>query len=206
MVTERKPTEERRTEIADAALRIIGTRGIASLTVAALARELGLTGGALYRHYPSTDAILEAVAARAAELLDASLPPPGLAPIAWLTQFAEARATAVGGHAGLARLLFSDQFALALPERALDRLRASVRRSRLALLEVVTAGQASGDIRNDLPAEALVPIVIGTMQMIVQHRVGPLLPRVDGDPLALFQTMLRLLAPVSAQVGAGGGR
>ncbi len=47
----RRSHEERRVEIADAALRLIATEGIASLTVATLANELGLTGGALYRHF-----------------------------------------------------------------------------------------------------------------------------------------------------------
>jgi AcrR family transcriptional regulator len=116
----RRSHEERRVEIADAALRLIATEGIASLTVAALAKELGLTGGALYRHFPSSDAILDAVAERAVELLDASLPDPSLSPMVWLEQFVDSRTRAVSGHKGLASLIISDQLAKALPRRHLS--------------------------------------------------------------------------------------
>jgi AcrR family transcriptional regulator len=197
----RRPTAKRREEIADAALRIIGTRGISSLTIVTLAAELGLTGGALYRHFPSTDAILEAVAARAEELLDASVPPDEIPPIEWLERFAQSRTEALGGHVGLAGLMLSEQLAFALPPAALERLRGVVRRSRTAIVRVLSEGQARGVVRRDLPAEALAPVVIGTLQMIAMHRGKPLLPRVPGDPMELFRTLKVLLSPPSPQRG-----
>lgn len=195
MTSTRRSTEARRAEIADAALRLIGQRGIAALTVNTLAAELGLTGGALYRHFPSTDAILEAVAARAVELLDASTPSPDLAGRAWIRQLAATRTATVGGHAGLSRLLLSDQFAFALPAPAVALLAGAVRKTREGILRAITEGQRLGEIRDDVPATALAPIVLGTIQMIAIHRAGPLLPRVEGDALGLIDTLLTLLAP-----------
>jgi AcrR family transcriptional regulator len=195
MTSNRKSTEERREEIADAALRIIAMRGIAALTVAALASEVGLTGGALYRHFPSTEAILDAVAARVEALLDASLPSRDLAPLEWLRKFAESRTRAVGGHPGLLRVLFSDQVALALSPSALERLQGVVRRSRVAIHDALADGQARGEIRDDIDAAALTPIVMGALQMIAMHRGGTMLPRIPGEPMRLFDTLERLLAP-----------
>ena len=147
MAQARRSHEERRAEIVEAALRLIATRGITALTVAALANELGLTGGALYRHFPSTDAILDAVAERAVSLLDASLPDPSLEPLLWLERFVDSRARAVSGQAGLARLIFSEQLAMALPESALERLRGAVRHTFVAVERALRSAQERGEIR-----------------------------------------------------------
>ncbi len=195
LATPRKPTAERRQEIADAALLIIGTRGISALTVATLAAQLGLTGGALYRHFPSTESILDAVAARAEALLDATLPPTDLPPMLWLERFADDRTRTVGGHIGLARLMLSEQLAFALSAEAIARLQSVVERSRNTIARVLAAGQSDGSIRNDLPAEALAPIVMGTVQMIAMQRADQSLRRVPGDPMQLLKTLQVLLAP-----------
>ena len=55
----RKPSAERRVEIAQAVLRIIGEQGITSFTTTALAKEIGVTSGALFRHFASRDEILQ---------------------------------------------------------------------------------------------------------------------------------------------------
>ena len=82
----KRVTTPRRTEIADAALRIIGERGITSLTTATLAAELGVSSGAPFRHFASLDELLEETAHRVVELVEASFPPPGLGPLLALGQ------------------------------------------------------------------------------------------------------------------------
>lgn len=188
----RRSHEERRVEIADAALRLIATEGIAALTVAGLAKELGLTGGALYRHFSSTDAILEAVAERAVELLDASLPDPSLSPLVWLEQFVESRTRAVSGHKGLASLIISDQLAKALPETAFEHLRGAVRRTFVQVERALLSAQTQGQIRLDLSARELAPVVMGIVQMIALSRAGSLLGRVT-NPERTWYTLRTLL-------------
>jgi AcrR family transcriptional regulator len=192
-MTVRRSHEERRREIADAALRIIATRGITALTVAVLARELGLTGGALYRHYPSTDAIVEAVAVRAAELLDASLPEPSLEPLAWLERFVESRSRTVSGHSGVARLLLSEQLSLVVPPGGQERLRESVRKTMVAIERALRVGQEQGLIRTDLRAADLVPIVVGTVQMLVHAQSGTVLQHLS-SPARSWATLKTLLS------------
>lgn len=185
---------ERRAQIADAALRIISTRGIGQLTVAALAEAVHLTGGALYRHFPSIEAVLEAVAEHAAALLDESLPAPDLAPLEWLERFVTSRSAAVGGHPGLAQLLFSDQFALALPSSSVALLRKSVLKTFEAIDAALQRGQQEGVIRRDLASFALVPAVAGLVQVMVLAQGGRVL---DGMmPPGMGWLILRaLLAP-----------
>src|SRR5512138_228812 len=57
----------RRPEIVNAALTIIGRSGMRSLTVAAIAREAGMTEMNLYRHFTGKDEILLAVGERVGE-------------------------------------------------------------------------------------------------------------------------------------------
>lgn len=174
----RRSHEERRVEIVEAALRLIASRGIADLTVTSLASEVGLTGGALYRHFPSTTAILDAVAERSVELLDASLPDPTLAPMLWLERFVESRTRTVSGHRGLASLIISEQLAMALPEQAFELLRGAVRRTFMAVERSLLRAQEQGEVRRDLLARDLTPMVMGIVQMIALSQAGALLGRV----------------------------
>lgn len=198
--TVRRSHEERRTEIADAALRIIATRGIAALTVATLASELGLTGGALYRHFDSTEEILVAVAQRAVELVDGTLPPADLPPLEWLERFVESRSKTVGGHPGLARLLVSDQLAMALPPAALEHVQGAVRRTFAAMELALRRGQEVGDVRDDVDARDLLPIVAGTVQILALARAGSHQSRVV-VPAKTWAALRTLLAAPKAKAG-----
>lgn len=159
-----RPTTPRRTEIADAALKVIGERGVTALTMATLAGELRVTSGALFRHFGSRDEILEEVAARVVELMEPSFPEPGLPPLERLSHLFLARAETVGRHAGIPRLIFSDQFTKALPETAALQIRALVRRTRTALMEILREATERGVIRGDLPPEDLLVLVMGALQ------------------------------------------
>jgi AcrR family transcriptional regulator len=54
----RKHGPERRREILEAALEIISERGVEGATVSRIAGAVGLTPGALYRHFPSRAALI----------------------------------------------------------------------------------------------------------------------------------------------------
>lgn len=165
-MTQRRSTAERQEEIADAALRIIEVRGVVALTTSALAEAVGLTTGALFRHFESREAILEAVAARVESLLRATMPDEGLPPGLRLERFLDARTTVAGKHAGVLRLMLSEQFALALPTNAKRRLRGAVAQTRALVTQTIVDGQAAGIFRADQPPEALAVIVLGTLQML----------------------------------------
>lgn len=187
---ERRTQEERRGEIADAALRIIGRRGITALTVASLAKDIGLTGGALYRHFPSTDAILEAAAARAVARLNEALPDPDIDPLSWLERFIDSRSRAAAG--GLMRFILSDQLTMALPKPATALVRAAIASTFASIEQAIVAGQEKGQIRRDIAAADLVPVVVGTVQLMAHAHAGePLRSAIDPGRLwATLRTML----------------
>lgn len=67
------PAEERRAVIVETVLTLAAEGNPSEITTAAIAERMGLTQGALFRHFPSKDAIWEAVMAWAARTLASRL-------------------------------------------------------------------------------------------------------------------------------------
>ena len=166
MAGTRRSSEARQVELTDAALRIIATRGIAALSTRSLAEAVGLSSGAIFRHFPSLDALLDAVVERVEAVVTSTYPPAELAPLERLVRFIDARSCAVGDQPGILRLVLSEQFLFALSERSSERLSDCVRKTRAFVKQCLLEAQAGGQVRSDQPAEALAPIVMGTIQML----------------------------------------
>jgi AcrR family transcriptional regulator len=126
----RKPTEVRRAEIADAALRVMAEQGGRRFTARALANEVGVTDGALFRHFPDMDAIVDAVVKRMEAMLFAVAPPAGADPIERLGVFFRGRVAVLVAHPHLARLLFSDDLARLCGAHRAKRMKGFKRRTR----------------------------------------------------------------------------
>lgn len=168
----RRTSEVRQVELTDAALHIIATRGITSLTTRSLAEQVGLSTGAIFRHFASLDALLEAVVARVESVLETTYPPAGLSPLGQLERFIEMRSAAVGNQLGILRLVLSEQFLLALPQRGSERLSACVDETKTFVARCLCEGQDAGEVRGDLPVEVLTPIVMGTIQMLALSKAN----------------------------------
>ncbi len=174
----RKSSAERREEIARAVLHIIGRRGLTSLTMSTLAAEIGVTSGALFRHFKTRDDILREVVRHGVAKIDRTFPDKSLPPLERLFTLARNRIRLLGPDPGLAWLLRSEQAYLTLPEDAVDELRDVVRRSRRFLLKAIRDGAAQGSIRSDIPPEVLLVPIIGTIHTLIgtpgaaQHAQG----------------------------------
>jgi AcrR family transcriptional regulator len=62
-----KATVVRRQEIVDAAVHLIGSHGLRGTTVSRIAAAVGISRGALYRHFANREAVLEAALATIAD-------------------------------------------------------------------------------------------------------------------------------------------
>lgn len=198
----RRTSSDRRIELTDAALHIIATKGIAALSTRQLAAQVGLSTGAIFRHFASLDELLDAVVARVEAVLEATYPPATVPPVERLERFIEARSTAVGHQLGILRLVLSDQFLLALPDSGSARLAACVQKTRAFVVECLRAGQDAGELRGDLPAETLAPIVMGTVQMLALSTSKT--RQRDAEARAVLGSLLALLrAPPVAPSSSG---
>ncbi len=152
----RKATEQRRIEIADAALRIVGQRGVEGVTVAGIAEAIGISGPALYKHYPSRAEILEAamdlLLQRVISWMDSATNPNALERLRELVS--SHASTMAMNYEGVVAPLF--EFAASGPRSHLSsqlslRLRAVLQR----FLDILAEGQTQGTIRRDIDIEVM---------------------------------------------------
>ena len=61
MAAPKTQTLERQEQITQAALDLINDQGVSGLSIAGIARRVGIVPSALYRHFTSKDAVLDAV-------------------------------------------------------------------------------------------------------------------------------------------------
>jgi AcrR family transcriptional regulator len=167
MARTRRPAAERREQIALAALRLLGEGGRKSVTTATLAAEVSVTTGALFRHFPTIDDVLDEVARIAVRRVRETFPPENPDPLERLLQLARNRVKLLGGDPGIAWLLRSEQAPAQLPPAALQALQEVVRDSRRFILGELKRGMAQGSIRDDVGAAELLIIVSGTIHTLV---------------------------------------
>ncbi len=169
-MAERKTADSRRREIADAALRVIAEQGLGRFTALAIAREVGVSDAALFRHFQTKEEIVLAAIDRLEEILFDGFPVTGREPLERLGNFFRQRVAVIEENPGVARLVASDVLAQAAPAAGVARVaefrRRSVRFIRTCLDEASRGGLLAEGIE---PAEAAV-LVIGAILALTQAR------------------------------------
>ena len=169
----RLPTSERRKQIVQAGLELCRKAGISSLRTEKIARKIGVTPGALFRHFPSKAAILRAMADELLERLERATPPDDLPPWEWIEAFVTGRVRILKEDPEV-RLLFSDGFLVALPEEAQDDVHRAFLRAWERLNERIRTAQAQGRVRADLEAHELAAAVVGLVQAVLHPPLADL--------------------------------
>lgn len=154
---------DRRRQIADAALAIIAKKGLSALTTAAIADQVGVTDGALFRHFDSKDAIILAAIERVAELVAEPPPAPEADPLERLRDLFLHRARVVHEHEGIPRLVFSDDLVFSAGTEGAERVRAIRRKTANAVRRHLEDAREAGLVARDADVAALTTIVQGTM-------------------------------------------
>jgi AcrR family transcriptional regulator len=192
----RKPAGARRREIADAALRVVAAHGLGRFTAAALAAEVGVTDGALFRHFPTKEAIVLAAIERVEELLLPSLAADAADPIERLGVFFQLRVEAVRARRGISRLLVSDELAHAAPPEGVARVAALRRRSGAFVRGCLDEAAAAGALADGLDPEDAAVLAMGAI-LALAHAGGP------GDPGRVWAALERFLRGQPARDAPG---
>ena len=172
----RKPHNERREEIIEAAISLVGQGGIQMLTTKNLAKKVSLSEPALYRHFSDKIDILrqlleylsERILSRISKIADAP-DPPGQK----LDNLIRRQFHAFSMRPEIITVLLSE--GLYQNNRELSDLIYSImRKSADVYTKVILEGQKGGVFRDDLPAERLAFMVMGNMRFcaIQWHLAG----------------------------------
>jgi AcrR family transcriptional regulator len=191
----RKPTQERRREIADAAIKIMSERGLRDCTAARLAHEVGITDGTIFRHFKDKHEITRAALDRLQELIDTA-PRAGADPVERLRDFVKIRLRAVALQPGLQSLLFSDQLSHALGDDGPKRVAGLRNRGRAFVTSCLREAADAGLVRRDLDVETTMLLITGiVMSVLIAAKDGALHAPVPDMDARVWEAISSLLTP-----------
>jgi AcrR family transcriptional regulator len=169
----RKPARDRRREIADAALRVISAGGLGRFTSLAIAREVGVTDAALFRHFPSKEAIVDAAIDRVEELLFEGFPPQADDPIERLGAFFRRRVEVIRAHPGISTLVATGELAKAGSAAGVRRAEEFRRRSAGFVRECLEEAERRRLLAPGVEAEEAGVVVLGALLALAHSRMFP---------------------------------
>lgn len=183
------PADERRAVTVEAVIELAAEQNPGEITTAAIAKRMGLTQGALFRHFPSKDAILQAVMEWVAERLLARVDKAAQAngsPLAALEAVFMAHIDFVAQHPGVPRMLFGElQRAADTPAKRMARTLIERYGERLAAL--IEKGKALGELAAEVDTAAATTLFIGTIQgLIMQSLLAGNTERMRADAPGAF--------------------
>jgi AcrR family transcriptional regulator len=159
-------TEVRREQIAQAAMKLLAVRGWRQVSLAAIARAVGVVPSAVYRHYPSKDKVLEAVL----ELVDQSFAAnvhagrefPG-SPVEQLHEVLRRHARVIVGGVPIPRIILSEDVFTGSP-RHRKRVHGIYANYLGAIASLLQAGRDQKLIQSNLSNATLALMWLGLVQ------------------------------------------
>lgn len=164
----RKRPEERRRDVADAILRIVAQRGVAQVSAVEIAREVGVTDGALFHHFRDMEQMMLAAVERAGDLLFAPIPRDEGDPWARLASFFQQRISAIEKNPGVGRLVLSDVLEQIAPPAGVAQVVAYKRRSVAFIRSCLSAAQKQGRLAQGIGVAEATVLVLGALMALTQ--------------------------------------
>ncbi len=187
---QRLPSDERQREIVAAVLDLACDRGPDAITTQAIADRIGVTQGALFRHFPDKEAIWLAVFGWVGESIVAafeSAMTKADSPLARIEQAFLAQVAFVSSNPGVPRVLFHE---LQYPgdSRVRTQVRAMIGAYRKRLAKLFEQAKAAGELSGDLDCALATVLFIGAVQgLVVQASLS-------GNPASMSKRARQLLA------------
>ena len=181
--------EERRAATVQAVVDLAAEQNPAEITTTAIADRMGLTQGALFRHFPNKDAILEATMSWVSERLLARVDKAAegaATPAAALEAMFMTHIDFVARHPGVPRMLFGElqRPGETLPKRMVQTL---IRQYEQRLRRLMEVGKAQGELSAGLNVDAAAVLFIGTIQgLVMQSLLAGKVSRIRHDAPAVY--------------------
>jgi AcrR family transcriptional regulator len=193
------PADERRAVTVEAVVALAGSQNPSDITTSAIARHMNLTQGALFRHFPSKDAIWQAVMEWVAQRLLARIDHAAegaASPLAALQAMFMSHIDFVAEHPGVPRMMFGElQRAEATPAKRM--VQTLIARYGERLQRLFEQGKADGELSTTLDSEAAATLFIGTIQgLVMQSLLAGDVGRIRQDAPRVFAIYRRGIARV----------
>lgn len=186
--------EERRAATVQAVVDLAAEHNPAEITTTDIADRMGLTQGALFRHFPNKDAILEAAMSWVTERLLTSVDKAAVgvaSPSAALEAMFMTHIAFVAKHPGVPRLLFGEL------QRADDTLakrmvQTVIRKYEQRLQRLMEAGKAQGELDAQLDVASAAVLFVGTIQgLVMQSLLAGKVTQIRRNAPGVFAIYLR---------------
>lgn len=189
----RQPTESRQAEIIATVVALAAERNPADITTTDIAKAMNVTQGALFRHFPSKEAIRLAViewieAQLIAKLGEAQASDPDV--LKGLQAMFLAHVKFIREFPGVPRLVFAE---LQQPDSSPVRQRVQriMQRYRLMLAETLSKAKAAQLIRHEVDVQAAAALFLGAIQgLVMQSMLGGALSDADEPVLGVLHLYL----------------
>ncbi|MCK0508276.1 TetR/AcrR family transcriptional regulator [Aromatoleum anaerobium] len=192
------PADERRAGTVEAVVELAGSQNPSDITTSAIAKHMNLTQGALFRHFPTKDAIWQAVMEWVAERLLARIDRAAQgteSPLAAMQAMFMAHVEFVAEHPGVPRMMFGElQRAESTPAKRM--VQTLIQRYGERLHRLIENGKACGELSATLDSEAAVTLFIGTIQGLVMQSL------LAGDVARIRREAPRVFAIYRRGIGA----
>ena len=159
---------ERQQQIVETAIKLIADKGIQNLTTKNLAKEIGISEPALYRHFSNKLEILKAVITNfqikmqpALEKLNKSVNS-----LNKIESFILEHLKIISQNPDFAKVIFSEAN-FQNKEDLILKMNKMMNQSHKILETVVQLGQSKNEIRTDVNSLSMVRIIIGSMRLLV---------------------------------------
>ena len=166
MATEKLDTQVRQEQIAQATLELVAAGGLKKLSVAAVARRVGLVPSALYRHFKGKDEVLDAtlgliqdklrdnVRAVSEETDDA---------LEQLHGLLMRHVRMIRENRGIPQIIFSQDFYAGHPDRR-SRVYRGIRSYLAEVARIVRDGREAGQVGREVDCEVAAVMFLGLVQ------------------------------------------
>lgn len=195
----RQATEDRKLEIIQAVLALSAGRSPGQITTADIAATLGLSGGAIFKHFPNKDAIWLAVTAWVDHALSKALLQAAgdhAHPLDALRAMFDAHVEFVICHPGVPRFIFHE---LQQPDATATKRQVALllQRYRHLLVTLLDNARSEGNASTSLDCDAAATLFIGMIQGLVMQSM--LAGKVEQLREAGARTFPVYLAGITAQ-------
>ncbi len=193
------PAEERRAVTVEAVVTLTASKNPSEITTAAIAKQMNLTQGALFRHFPNKEAIWQAVMEWVAERLLARIDraSQGIeSPLAAMQAMFMSHVEFVVEHPGVPRMLFGElQRTESTPTKRM--VQTLLQRYGERLHRYIEQGKARGELSVNLDNEAAAMLFIGTIQgLVMQSLLAGDVDRIRHDAPRVFEIYRRGIGSV----------